>query len=345
MPTLLLIAAVALNPAKEVVAKYANLAIYPFYESDSIPTGDYISLDEGLKQGTVIVTEAGSSGGPPLIRNRPANANANNSNQRIQQQVQGQSRGATVNTLWLTNRSGKKLLILTGEIVSGGKQDRIIQKDTLVPSSKEPINVDVFCVEQNRWQASNNNYQFSAGGAGGGGGLADPSLRGKAQHERSQSAVWGQVDSSLKKMKTDNSTKTYQANLNSPTVQKSVEAYVKAIQSQFSIDQTVGVAVAVNGRMVWMDRFASRAMFKKYWPKMIKSFALEAMQAGEVAAKAPTFDEAVRYAQARDGKMTYEAEDGVWKLTKIDGKSHVIYELEDLAAKSTPVLHASKMAK
>ncbi|MBC8066439.1 MAG: hypothetical protein H7Y17_16525 [Chlorobia bacterium] len=347
MPTLLLIAAVALNPAKEVVANHANLTIYPFYESNSIPTGDYISLDDGLKQGTVIITEAGGTGGPPLIRNRPPNANVNNSNQRIQQQVQGQSRGATVNTLWLTNRSGKKLLILTGEIVSGGKQDRIIQKDTLVPSSKEPINVDVFCVEQNRWQASNNNYQFSAGGLGGGGGLADPSLRGKAQHDRSQSAVWSQVDSSLGKLKTENSTKTYQANLNSPKVKQSVDAYVIGIQRQFSMDKAVGVAVAVNGRMVWMDRFANNQLFRKYWPKMIKSYALEAMQAAERAPspKPPTYDEAMRYAEARDGKMTHEAEDGVWKLIKIDGKSHVIYELEDLAAKQAIVVHASKMAK
>lgn len=346
MPTLLLIAAVALSPAKEVVATYANLAIYPFYESDSIPNGgDYISLDEGLKQGTVVITETGS-GGPPLIRNRPGNSSRGTAGFQGNQTRQ-QSSGGTVNTLWLTNKSGKKLLILTGEIVSGGKQDRIMQKDTLVPTSKEPVNVDVFCVEQNRWQASNNNMNFASGGYGGGGGLADPSVRGKAQHDRNQSAVWGQVDSSLKKMKTDNSTKTYQANLNSPTVQKSVEAYVKAIQSQFSVDHTVGVAVAVNGRLVWMDRFASRAMFKKYWPKMVKSYALEAMQAGATtpAQKAPTYDEAVRYANARDGKMTHEAEDGIWKLTKIDGRSHVIYELEDLMVKATPVLHASKMAK
>lgn len=340
--TAVLFAALALAPLKGEVATHANLSIYPIYSAPAANPNDYITLDEGLKQGTVLVTETGGSGGRPLVRNRPGSGQVR-TGQNVQQAQQTIGSG-TVNNLWITNKSGKKLLILTGEMVSGGKQDRIIQKDVLLLPSKEPVNLSVFCVEQQRWSGSNMAFAPAAGGAG---GLADPSVRGKAQHERNQSAVWSQVDSSLGKLKTENATKTYQANLNSPKVKQSVEAYVKGIEKQFPMDRAVGVAVAVNGKMVWMDRFANNQMFRKYWPKMVRSYALEAMQAMEwmPTPKPPTYDEAMRYAAARDGKMTHEAEDGVWKLTKIDGKGHIIYELEDSSSKGTPVIHASKMAK
>lgn len=341
MTGLIFAASIVAAPLKGEVVTYANLTVYPIYASPTVNGADYITLDEGLKQGTVTITETGSQTAPPLIRNRGSQAAG-----QSQVQTQRQSGSGTVNTLWLTNRSGKKLLILTGEMVSGGKQDRIIQKDVLVPSSKEAINLSVFCVEQQRWSGADMKFA-PATAAGGIGGLADPSLRGKAQHERSQSAVWNQVDTSLRRLKTDNSTKTYQANLQNSTVQRSVDSYVKAIEKSFPIDRALGVAVAVNGRMVWMDRFSANAMFRDYWPKMIRSYALEAIQSSVrmPTPKPPTYDAAMRYAEARDGKVTSEAEHQVWQLTKVESKTHVIYELRDLTLKTTPLLHASKMAK
>lgn len=333
---LILVASVAALPLKSEVISHANLTVYPIYATAAGNPADYISLVEGLKRGTVVITETGGTNSRPLIRNRPQNQTLQN------QQRSGD--GATVNTLWLTNNSGKKLMILTGEMISGGKQDRIIQKDVLIPPSKEPVNVSVFCVEQNRWADNGAKFAPAAGGAG---GLADPSLRGKSQHERNQGAVWSQVDQTTRRLKTGTSTKTYDANLNSPTVQKSVDGYVQAIQKLFPVDRAVGVAVAVNGKMVWMDRFANNPTFRKYWPKMIRSYALEALQAAErtPSPRPPTYDTAMRYADARDGKKTSEAEDGVWRLVKIEGAGHVLYELEDLGLKTPLVLHTSKMAK
>jgi hypothetical protein len=317
--------------------------VYPIYKLASGNSAEYISLDEGLKQGTVTVTE---TGGPvqPLIRNRPPAQTGTRQtvNQQVQQRVQS---GGTVNTLWLTNKSGKKLFILTGEIVAGGKQDRIIQKDVLIPPSKEPVNLSVFCVEQQRWQATDSSgFKPAAGGAG---GLADPTLRGKAQHERSQSAVWSQVESTNKRLRTDNATKAYQANLNDPKLKQSVEGYVAAIEKTFPVQRASGAVVAINGKLVWMDRFMDSAMFRKYWPKMIRSYALDAIQSRErmPTPKPPSYDAAMRFAEARDGKMTHEAEDKVWQLTKIESPVHVIFELTDLMPAKDVLVHASKMAK
>lgn len=339
MTGLLVAISLIASPIKDEVATFGNLSVYPIYNAPVGNGADYISLDEGLKQGTVTVTETGGQV-PPLIRNRPPNGLS--ANQRAQ--VQQSQSGGTVNTLWLTNRSGKKLFIMTGEIVAGGKQDRIIQKDVLIPPSKEPVNLSVFCVEQQRWQATDSSgFKPAAGGAG---GLADPTLRGKSQNDRNQQAVWSQVESTSRRLKTENATKTYQANLNDPKLKQSVEGYVKAIEKAFPVDRASGAVVAINGKLVWMDRFMGNGTFRKYWPKMIRSYAIDAIQSQErmPTPKPPTYDAAMRFASARDGKATHEAEDGVWQLTKIESAVHVIFELTDLTPTKDVLVHASKMA-
>ena len=71
------------------------------------------------------------------------------------------------------------MLLLAGEIVAGGKQDRVIGKDRIVPAESDPVDLGVFCVEPGRWVATSE--QFGTSGsmygmkAGSGGGvIGDP---------------------------------------------------------------------------------------------------------------------------------------------------------------------------
>jgi len=43
--------------------------------------------------------------------------------------------------------SSRPLLLLACEIVSGGKQDRVIGKDRILPAESDPVDLSVFCVE------------------------------------------------------------------------------------------------------------------------------------------------------------------------------------------------------
>jgi hypothetical protein len=63
-----------------------------------------------------------------------------------------------VNTLVLVNHSKRPLLLLAGEIVTGGKQDRIVAKDRIVPADADPIDLGVFCIEPGRWTESSANF-------------------------------------------------------------------------------------------------------------------------------------------------------------------------------------------
>lgn len=337
------------SPAKETAAQYRNLVVFPLYEPLArVDPSEYISLDEGLKAKTIVVTEKGGAGAAPLIRVRNQTTN----------RVQRYEGGAEVNSLWITNNSGKKLILLAGEMVVGGQQDRIIQKDGLVPPTKKAVNLDVFCVEHGRWTPQT--AQFAApmpatkavpGGPAAAplGGIADPSVRGRAQASRDQGQVWAEVDRSLAKNKTANGTQTYHANLRSAKVQESVDQYVAGINAKFPLGRAVGAVVAVNGEIVWMDRFANNQTFRKYWPKLIRSYALEgsSSQGSPVFKKAPpTYQDALRYAaNAGNGTTKFEGQEGVWKLLRTDGPLHVRFELQDVTGAKPVPLHVSRMRK
>src|ERR1700734_1390041 len=104
-----------------------NLLLFPVVRVDGKGAGasPFLTLDEGFKTGEVEVTEAGRVTGLVRPRGGPANS----------------YRGDQVNTLVLVNHSERPLLLLAGEIVTGGKQDHIIAKDRIVPAEGEPIDL------------------------------------------------------------------------------------------------------------------------------------------------------------------------------------------------------------
>src|SRR6266478_839166 len=100
---------------------YENIAIFPVVSGSSQDTGSFLTLEEGLASGDVIVSERGAAG---IVRDRGV----------VRPTVAPQyDASASVNQLVLINRSKRPLLLLAGELVSGGKQDRIIGKDRIVP--------------------------------------------------------------------------------------------------------------------------------------------------------------------------------------------------------------------
>src|SRR5207302_1582910 len=94
---------------------------------------------------------------------------------------------ASVNQLVLINRSRRPLLLLAGELVSGGKQDRVIGKDRIVPVGAPPLPLDVFCVEHGRWTGA---AQFAAANT-----IVHPSVRERAAVDQKQAEVWDAVRS------------------------------------------------------------------------------------------------------------------------------------------------------
>ena len=220
-----------------------------------------------------------------------------------------------VNTLLVLNTSGKPLYLMPGEVISGGKQDRTIGQEVVIASSEASVPVDVFCVEQGRWHGrsveSTAGYLAAAVEPTGNlslvisatqsvNELAEDSRQGKfvasvgqlnkdarlaVQQAGEQGKVWEEVAKTNSKVGNDSSSDNFAANYMSAEFAKDFEPYIEKLKPVGDTKQIVGVAVAVNGKMLSVDVFESTPLFRKFWPKLLKSYALDAVAAtsGEAA--------------------------------------------------------------
>jgi hypothetical protein len=323
-----------------------NLAVFPVVASKSYDTAEFLTLDEGLRSGDVVVTEAGQARG--LIRHRPG-----------EPPVIHPVRGAEVNQLVLVNNSKRPLLLLAGEIVTGGKQDRVIGKDRIVPAESDPIDLSVFCVEPGRWVATNGKNEFS-GGRAAGSVFASPGVRASAMAAKNQQQVWNNVEKSKMAMamnlpapaaKEVNSTTSYARVMDNKEVQQKVDSVAEPVQRNYESvirqlrdKNAVGVVVAVNGEIVWADIFASTQLLQKYWPKLVRSYATEAVvtraKGGEASLK-----DAQKFLDDLEGRHeTTETEPGIYRQTEISGEGFKVFELRSLLPKTGFAVHVAKMA-
>ena len=344
--------------------RHGNLTIFPVVAAKSYPTGEFITLDEGLRSGEVVVTEAGSVQG--LMRRQGTPIHRND--------------GAEVNRLVLVNNSKRPLLLLAGEVVSGGKQDRVIGKDRIVPAESDPIDLSVFCVEHGRWVASSEHFGASEAMYGAVHGvptvggpvknvpapmaiMVQPSVRAKAMGDKNQVAVWDEVS----KQKEALVARVAPAAPSEAVAIGGVTSYAKANENQEvrkyvddiakPIDQSyqslihqlrdrnaVGVVVAVNGRIIWADIFASTDLLSKYWPKLVRSYASEAVVTRAKDMEVTTKQADAFLADMEGTKETIENEPGIYRHTEVTGDNFKAFALTSLLPKTGFEVHVAKMA-
>ncbi len=175
----------------------------------------------------------------------------------------------TVNTLEVRNKSHLPLILFAGELLLGGKQDRIVAKDTVVPPKTERP-VPVFCVEHGRW--SGRGMSFSPGG-----GFVPDQVRQTASQTSSQSAVWVEVERANKAAGATSSTGSIQATLNDPKVKRAVEELAKKLRGAFvGSKNAVGVICWLNGEILSADIFANPALFTASRDMLLRSYCVDA---------------------------------------------------------------------
>jgi hypothetical protein len=341
--------------------RHGSLTVFPVVASKSFATGEFLTLDEGLRSGEVVVTEYGSVRG--LVRRRPTPA------------VQRES-GAEVNRLVLVNNSKRPLLLLAGEIVTGGKQDRVIGKDRIVPGESDPVDLSVFCVEPGRWVATSQNFGASGATYGGsvagpmhgaveGTMMAQPSVRAKAMGDKDQNQVWAEVRKQQQSMTVEvaasapaasaaeiQSTSSYARVMENKDVKEKVDEIAAPIQhnyesliKQLRDRKAVGVVVAVNGRIIWSDIFASTELLEKYWPKLVRSYASEAVVSRAKGGEASLAQAEAFLADMEGRRETIESEPGVYRHTEVNGEGFKAFALTSLLPKTGFDVHVAKMAE
>ena len=316
---------------------YENISLFPVV-GGSQDTSSFLTLEEGLASGEVIVTEQGAE---RLIRNRG----------EVRPLAVPQSSGASVNQLVLINRSKRPLLLLAGELVSGGKQDRI------VPVGAEPLPLDVFCVEHGRWTGSSSQFVASKT-------IVHPSVREQAAVNQEQTQVWAAVAGGTTAMPSakpaapprlnssvlseaialDAPTQSYEKIYESSRVGVSVDSLVDELQKRFARatsglkgERVVGVVVAYGGEVAWSDIFASSDLFRHYWKKLLRSYAVEAL-ARPAMREVASADDAREFLRRPTGREVQETEAGVYRWREISEGKLALIELEALQPKPM-ILH------
>lgn len=309
-----------------------NLSIFPVVGGPDYTTGQLITLDEGMRSGLVVVAEASSLRG--LVR--PGTP--------IPRHIDGE-----VNRLVLVNNSAHPLLLLAGEVVTGGKQDRVIGVDRIVPPKSGPIDLSVFCVEPGRWVASSEHFGSMKSQ------MAQPSVRMPAMAERDQHSVWNMVESAVGGMARSapaaapaiHGTSSYAKVMENPEVEKKVASVASDYDSLLRELHKVGakgVVVAINGRITWANVFASTDLLEKYWQKLVRSYAAEALTTANSGGQADQKAAQLFLDQEQGNREVTETEPGLFRRSEISGDGYKVFTLTLLVSKPEYTVHLAKMS-
>ncbi|MEZ5503367.1 MAG: DUF6569 family protein [Halioglobus sp.] len=239
----------AINKALQAVTlgeaqSFANLQITPLL-APAPGNADYLTLSEAQALGLAVVTEVSESGSVP--------------------------------TLLLENSADQAVFLLDGEELVGAKQNRILNLTLLVPA-KTKLEIPVSCVEQGRWShlspefAAAERTFFSKGRARKAKSVS-ANLRESGRRNANQGEVWNDISEKMDSMNVGSRTHAIADAYEHFAV--NVDEYVDA----FSTGETqVGACFAINGRIRGVELFDVSDTCKKLMPKLIRSYALDAIE-------------------------------------------------------------------
>lgn len=251
--------------------QFRNLKIIPIRTkgvADALKTAtsmEIISLQQGLKSGLITVSERGSA--------------------------------STENVHWirLNNKTNKAVFVASGEILIGGRQDRMITKDTiLIPAGKDQY-IPVMCVEEGRWSEKEKRFVY--------GSYANPRLRKVLDRTKNQVSIWREISNQLDSNKIVSPSLAYAAPHPDKKMVAYKDEYFKFFEDRFrSADSTIVGFVAISGnKIIGCDAFAGKNLFYNALDPLLQGYIEEAIRFG----KPPTVTK-VRIQNYMDQFMTDE---------------------------------------
>jgi hypothetical protein len=259
-----------------------------------------------------------------------------------------------VNELMVENISKEfDVFIQSGDIVKGGKQDRVLAVSVIIPALSGRVSIDAFCVESGRWQKRQNENagQFSSSNDR----IVTKDLKLAANAARSQQEVWSKVAEAQKKLSdnvggsvaAEESKTSLQLSLENGKVAATTNEYVRNLAGiTTGKSDVIGYAFAVNGQINSADIYVSNALFRKLWPRMLKAAAVEAVanSRGVRLADPVKADEVKGFLSDADrGRESARPVSGTASIVTREQKENVVFEARD--DKSKLVVHKNYVKK
>lgn len=233
---------------------FENLRIYPIRANDVFrdfhkSVGTFNNLQSAILADDVDVTESSASG--------------------------------TVNTLFAENKSEDTLYIMAGEVVKGGKQDRVIGQDMVIAPG-EKVNLAAFCVEQGRWTQSSSKGKNGNDKFDGYFNTSSREIRKAAIVDKSQGEVWNKVAEITAGNNVRSRTSAYTALDGDKDYKETIDKYMKEFKSAWDADnKVVGVVAVTGGKVIGADIFATHNLFVNSYNSLLHSYITDAMTNGK----------------------------------------------------------------
>ncbi|HEV8366800.1 MAG TPA: DUF6569 family protein [Pyrinomonadaceae bacterium] len=231
-----------------------------------------------------------------------------------------------VNELAIENvSSSEEVFVQAGDIVKGGQQDRVLAVDLILPAHSGKMPIAAFCVEQSRWQQRGLEHadQFSLSENM----VATKDLKLATKQEASQARVWSGVATAQEKLssgvngdvRSTVSESSLQLAQENHQVQESAAPYLSKLSSIVDeANDVIGFAFVINNKLNSAEVYSSRAMFKRFWPKLIKTAAIEAVAEHSLNEK----NEVVPIAAV--GEFLVVSEQGAESLNEVTKRTHML---------------------
>ncbi len=223
---------------------FQNLTVFPIVV-DEMGLPGYLTLDEALAAKTACVTEVSESGSVP--------------------------------ELYFQNNGDLPVLLLDGEELVGAKQNRVLNLTILAPAF-EAIKIPVSCVEQGRWSHSSKGFHledrvmFSRGRSNKAASVSR-SMSSGGSRRSDQSEVWENISSKSDRFRVESPTGSMSDIYEDR--KSSLSEFVGAFSSS---DFQVGAIFGIDDAVAGIDLFDSPGTFSKLFPKLIRSYALDAIE-------------------------------------------------------------------
>lgn len=232
--------------------RYENLQLYPIRANQTFQLQHkdlkkYITLKEALEKKKVLITE----------------------------EDEGRS-GGSVNTLSMKNVSSDTIIILGGEVVQGGKQDRMVSQDVILYPGSGKKDVSVFCVEHGRWQEKKDGTAFNNYFT-----ISSNDIRKAGAVKKDQQEVWNEVSDATSKNGAQSSTGTLTALNESESYKSSLKKYADHFQGLLKESDVIGFVAVSGDAVLGCDMFATHDLLQKHYANLINSYATEAITSGK----------------------------------------------------------------
>lgn len=205
-----------------------------------------ISLSQALKLGYVKITERGTA------------ATEN------------------VHYLRINNRTDTAVFIASGEIITGGRQDRMVTHDTImVPNGRDQY-FDVMCVEEGRWSNKEKAFGYY--------GYANPDLRKVVDGSKNQVLVWKEIFGQLEGNGIKSPTLAYAARKQDKKYMLQEVEYFRYFYDKIIKDSSITGIVCVSGdKVIGTDIFAGNNLFREELEPLLRGYIEQAIEKGSPA--------------------------------------------------------------